>query len=105
MLHIPFHLAAAVGVYELLGRLGDDGVAVVVKPVDEWTARRIFLILDHRRVMESAKQRPAALKFREKALVVDVEAKRLGGRIKKFGPSISSANLFARFVIVAFCHY
>ncbi len=80
--HIALHLAAARGVDEFLGRLGDDGVAVVVEPVDQGTDRGIFLIFDDRRVVERAKQRPAALEFLQEALVIDVEAERLGGCIE-----------------------
>ena len=80
--HVALDLAAAAGVDEFLGRLGDDGVAVVVEPVDQRTDRRIFLILDDRGVVERAQQRAAALEFLEQALVVDVEAERLGGRVE-----------------------
>src|SRR6478736_6433356 len=80
--HIALHLAAAAGVDEFLGCLGDDSVAVVVEPVDQRTDRRIFLILDNRRVVESAEQRTAALEFLEKALVVNVEAERFGSCVK-----------------------
>src|SRR5882757_6324159 len=67
--HIALYLAAAAGVDEFLGGLGDDGVAVVVEPVDQRTDRGIFLILDNRRVVEGPQQRTAALEFLEKALV------------------------------------
>src|SRR3954466_12078289 len=38
--------ATAAGVDEFLGRLGNDGVAVVIEPVDQRPDRGIFLILD-----------------------------------------------------------
>jgi hypothetical protein len=44
--HIAFHPAAAAGVGEFLGRLGDDGVAIVVEPVEQRADRRIFPILN-----------------------------------------------------------
>jgi hypothetical protein len=33
-IHVALDLAAAAGVDEFLGRLGDDGIAVVIQPVD-----------------------------------------------------------------------
>ena len=80
--HIALHLAAARGVDELLGRLGDDGVTVVVKPVDQRADRRVLLILDDRRIVERAQQRTPALELLQKALVVYVETERLGGCIE-----------------------
>ena len=80
--HVAFHFAAAAGVGEFFGRLGDDGVAVVVEPVDQRPDRREFLILDNRRVVERPKQRSTGLEFREKAFVVDVEAEQLRGRMQ-----------------------
>src|SRR5262249_40766509 len=61
---------------------GDYGVAVVVEPVDQWPDRGIFLILDHGGVIEGAQQIPARLKLAQQPLVIDVEAERLGGRVK-----------------------
>src|SRR6201999_2878127 len=80
--HVALDLAAAAGVDEFLGRLGDDGVAVVVQPVDQRADRRIFLILDDRGVIERAYKGAAALEFLQQALVVDVEAERLGGCVE-----------------------
>src|SRR5258705_12107577 len=80
--HVALYLGAAAGVDEFLGRLGDDGVAVVIEPVDQRTDRRVFLIFNDRGVIERAQQRPAALGFLEEALVIDVEAERLGGCIQ-----------------------
>ncbi len=34
-IHVALDLAAAGGVGELLGRLGDHGVAVIVEPIDQ----------------------------------------------------------------------
>ena len=80
--HVAFDLAAAGLVDEFLGRLGDDRVAVVVEPVDQRADRGIFLILDHRGVIERAQQIAARLEFAQQPLVVDVEAERLGGGVK-----------------------
>ncbi len=63
---------------EFLGRLGNDGVAVIIEPVYQRTDRRIFLIFDDGGVIECPHQRAAVLKFLEKPLVIDVEAKCLG---------------------------
>ena len=80
--HVAFDLAAAGLVDEFLGRLGDDGVAVVVEPIDQRTDRGILLILDHGGVIERAHQIAARLEFAQQALVVDVEAEGLGGGVK-----------------------
>src|ERR1700732_5219072 len=80
--HVALDLAPPAGVDEFLGRLGDNGVAVVIEPVDQGADRRILLIFDNRGVVERAYQGPAALEFLEKALVIDVEAERLGGCIE-----------------------
>jgi hypothetical protein len=80
--HISLHPAAAAGVDEFLDRLGDDGVAVIVEPVDQRADRRIFLILNNRGVVERADERSAALEFLQQAFVVDVETERLGGCIE-----------------------
>ena len=36
-IHVALHLAATAGVDEFLGRFGDDGIAVVIKPIDQRT--------------------------------------------------------------------
>jgi hypothetical protein len=46
------------------------------------TDRRIFLIVDNRRVIERAHYLSAALEFDEQAIVVDIEAQRLTRREK-----------------------
>src|SRR5262249_54003310 len=66
-------LAAAGGVGELLGRLGDHGVAVVVEPVDERPDRRGLLVLDQGGIGEGANQMALFGKELQKPLVVDVE--------------------------------
>ncbi len=91
-IHVALDLAAAGGVDEFFGRLGDDGEAVVIEPVDQGTDRRIFLIFDDRGVVERAQQRAAALEFLEKALVVDVEAERLRRRIKMKSAILLESN-------------
>ena len=37
--HVALDLAPAGLVDEFLGRLGDDGIAVVVEPIDQWADR------------------------------------------------------------------
>jgi hypothetical protein len=81
-IHVAPHLATAAGVDVFLGRLGDHGVAIVIEPVDQGPDRRIFLILDDRGVVNRAKQRAPALELLEQALVIDIETKRLAGRIE-----------------------
>ena len=76
--HVALDLAAAGLIDEFLGRLGDDGIAVVVEPIDQRPDRGIFLILDHGGVVEGAHQITARLEFAQQALVVDVEAERFG---------------------------
>jgi hypothetical protein len=78
---LPLSLPAA-GVDEFLDRLSDDGVTVVIEPVDHRTDRRKFLILDNCRVIECAYQGGPTLEFLEQAFVVDVEAERFRGCIE-----------------------
>jgi hypothetical protein len=80
--HVTLHLAATAGVDKLLSGLRYDGKAVVTKPVDERPKRRRLLIFEGGGVIERAHQGAATLEFREKALKVDVEAERLGGRVE-----------------------
>ena len=80
--HVTLHLAPAAGVDEFLGRLGNDGVAVVVQPVDQRADRREFRILNDCGVIERAQQRSGTLEFLEQALVVYVETERLGCRVE-----------------------
>ncbi len=58
-IHVALDLAPAAGVDELLGRLGDNGIAIVVEPVDQGTNRRKLLIFDDSGVVEGAQQRAA----------------------------------------------
>ena len=80
--HVALDLAPAERVGELLGRLGDHGVAVVVEPIDQRPDRGVFLVLGQRRVVERAHQLALAAEQRQQPLVVDVEAERLGGRVE-----------------------
>ena len=80
--HVALDLAAAGLIDEFLGRLGDDGIAVVVEPIDQRPDRRIFLILDHGGVIERAHQIAARLELAQQALVVDIEAERFRGGVK-----------------------
>ena len=66
---------------KLFGRFGHDRVAIVIQPVDQRTNGRKFLILHHSCVVIGTHQRAVALKFRKQPLVIDVEAKCLGGRM------------------------
>src|SRR5262249_32641865 len=50
--HVALDLAPTGLIDEFLGGLGDDGVAVVVEPIDQRSNRRIFLIPDHVGVAE-----------------------------------------------------
>src|SRR5215470_5902989 len=80
--HVAFHLAAAGLINEFLGGFGDDCVAVVVEPVDQWANRGILLIFHHGGIIECAQQISARLKFAEQTFVIDVEPQRLCGRVK-----------------------
>ena len=73
-IHVALDLAPSGLIHELLGRLGHDGVAVVIEPVDQRPDRGIFLILDDRRVVKRAQEIAARVKLAQQSLVVDVEA-------------------------------
>src|SRR5580704_14324963 len=98
--HVALDLAAAHGVGEFLGRLGDHGVAVVVQPIDQRADRRVFLILDQRRVVVGADQPAFLTKDLEQAAVVDVEAQRAGRGIEVGAVDEESDTLV--FVKIAF---
>ena len=51
-IHIAFDLAPSGLIDKFLGCLGDDGIAVIVKPIDQRSNGGIFLILDHGGVVE-----------------------------------------------------
>src|SRR5215470_9657767 len=80
--HVALDLAAAGLVDELFRGLGDDGIAVVVEPIDQRTNRRILLILHNGGVIEGAQQISAGLEFTQQTLVVDIEAERLRRRVE-----------------------
>ncbi len=94
--HVALDLAAAGLVDELLGRLGDDRVAVVVEPIDQGTDRGILLILDHGGIIERTQQVSARLKLAQQPLVVDVETERLGGGVE-VGAVDEQRDLFGRY--------
>jgi hypothetical protein len=79
---ITLYFAATGGVDEFLSSLGDDGVAIVIEPIEQRPDGGELLILDGGRVVEGVHQCAAALKFLQQALVVDVEAERLGRGVK-----------------------
>src|SRR5262249_5112288 len=80
--HVAFDLAAAKRVGELLGRFGHHGVAVVVEPIDQWTDRGILLVLHKRCIVERSYELTLRSEESEETLIVDVEAKPLGGRVQ-----------------------
>jgi hypothetical protein len=66
----------------ILGGLGDNGVAVVVEPIDQRADRGILLILDHGGIIERTQQVSARLELTQQPLVVDVETEGLGGGVE-----------------------
>ena len=81
-IHVALDLAPARAVGEFLGGLGDDAVAVIVEPIDERPDRRVFLVLDNRRVVEGAQEIAAGLKLLQQPPEIDVEAERPGRRVQ-----------------------
>src|SRR5215471_1817260 len=81
-IHVAFDLAATVDVSELLGRLRHHRVAVVVEPIDQWTDRGILLVLHKRCIVERSYELTLRSEESEETLIVDVEAKPLGGRVQ-----------------------
>src|ERR1700730_4343487 len=71
---IALHLAPSAGVDEFLGGLGNDGLTVVIEPVDKGPDRHILLILTDGRVVECPDQGSLTLEFLEETLVIDVKA-------------------------------
>src|SRR5262249_38956135 len=71
-----------VGVRELLGRLRHHRIAVVVEPIHQWTDRGKLLVLCDRRIVHRPDELTFGSEESEEALVVDIEAKPLGGRVQ-----------------------
>src|SRR5579872_680757 len=92
--HIAFHLAPSAGVDEFLSRLGNDGVTIMIEPVDHGMNRRIFLILIDGRIVERADESSPALEFLEETLVIDLPS--VLAVAKRLAPSIKRAILLER---------
>ena len=60
--------------------LRHNRIAIIVEPIEQRPYRRVLLIFNDSGVVERANRRPPAPKLLEKAIVIDAEAKRLGGR-------------------------
>ena len=80
--HIALDPASTERIGEFLGRLGDHGVAVVIEPIDQRPYRRIFLILDQRRIVERTNQPSFRTKQIEQPLVIYVKRQATRGGIK-----------------------
>ena len=91
--HAAFDLAAAGLIDEFFRRLGHHAVAVVVQPIDQRPDRGIFLILDHRGVIEGAQEITTRLKLAQQALVIDIETERLGSGVQ-IGAVNEQSHLF-----------
>src|SRR6185369_14534209 len=75
--HIAFGPATAIAVEEFLYCLGDDGVSVVVEPIDQWLDGGDRLALDEARIIEGAQKLAAAFELAQQAPKIDVKAERL----------------------------
>src|SRR6478672_10702797 len=80
-MHIALHPAPSAVIQEFLGWFGDDGVAVVIEPVEQGSNRRILLILNDRCVIKRSNEISASLHLQEELLVINVEAKCFGSCI------------------------
>ena len=76
--HVALDLASARGVGELLGRLGHDGVAVVVQPIDQRPDGGVFLIIEQRGVVEGAHHHRLLLEHAQQRFIIDIEAQSPG---------------------------
>jgi hypothetical protein len=83
--HVAAPALAALAVGELAGRLGHQGEAVVVQPVDQRPDRGILVVLGDGGVVIGAHQDAALFELVQQLAVVDVEAQGLGGGIE-IGP-------------------
>jgi hypothetical protein len=83
--HVAAPALAALAVGELAGRLGHQGEAVVVQPVDQRPDRGILLVLGDGGVVIGPHQQAALAELVQQLAVVDVEAQGLGGG-KEIGP-------------------
>src|SRR5665213_2943417 len=71
--HVALDPAPPQRIGELLGRLGDHGVAVVIEPIDQRPDRRIFLILHQRSIIKGADQASLRPKKIKQTLIIDIE--------------------------------
>ena len=61
--HVSLHLAPSKRIDELFRRLCHDCESIVIEPIDQWSYRRILLVLDQCRIIERSDQFSSALKF------------------------------------------
>ena len=61
--HITFESPTAFTIVKLFGGFRDDGITVVIEPVDQRTDRRKFLIFDDCRIVERTHHCAEVLKF------------------------------------------
>ena len=80
--HVALDAAPAHRVGEFLGRLGDHRVAVVIEPIDQRPDRRVFLVLEQRRIVECPDQPPLGAEQIQQPLVIYVELQAASGRIE-----------------------
>src|ERR1019366_8231354 len=80
--HAPLDAAPAGGVGELLGGLGDQGVAVVRQPVGQRLQRRIFIGFQHGRVVVCSNDVCFSPKILQEVAIVDIEAEVARGGVE-----------------------
>src|SRR5258708_39226361 len=74
--------AAADTIEVFLRCLRKNGIVIIVEAIEQRPDQDVILIFNDSGVEERAHYRPTALKLLEKAVVIDAEAKHLGGCVE-----------------------
>jgi hypothetical protein len=80
--HFAFGTATAIAIEEFLRCLGDDGVSVLIQPIDQWLDDGVHLALDEAGVIKRAQKFAAAFELIPQAPIVDIKTERPCGRMQ-----------------------
>jgi len=81
-IYVSLYFAAADTIEVFLRCLRNNGIAIIVEPIEQRPDQDVILIFNDSGVEERAHYRPTTLKLLEKAVVIDAEPKHLGGCVE-----------------------
>jgi hypothetical protein len=91
--HVALELATSGALTELLQWLGNHRVAIVVEPINQRPYRRIFLLVQQRRIVIGTQQPPAARENLEQSAIIHIVTQGLG-RLVEVGAVDEHAEAF-----------